>query len=376
MLPNYFDHAASTPVLPEVLEAMLPWLAEACGNEHSAHAWGRAARAACDSARESVAELIGAEDASQIVFTSGATEANNTVVAMFDHVVYSPFEHSSVVVPARLRPIHGVSPVCSVREGRRPSAPSGDDGGGSGQRTPSALVCQMAVSNETGEWFFPSGSPSLSAQERGMGGEASALVDATAAVGKVQFWVGDADFVSLSGHKLGAPKGVGALYLRDPSAFRPSLWGGGHEKGLRAGTLNVPGIVGLGVAARLASEHLEARRLHATLLRATVKEEIAGHGGLRVNESQEQSPFVLSLTCFGLLAEAVVVEVDNLGYGISAGAACGSRDPKPSPAHLARGMTSEESRATVRVSFGPQNTVESAKGLARALLRATVAQRG
>ena len=181
---NYFDHAASSPVLPEVLEAMLPWIGEACGNEHSAHAWGRAARAACEEARVEVARLIGAEDPTQIVFTSGATEANNAVVAQFDRVVYSPFEHSSVVKAAEARP-------WSERRNLTLDPISRAEG------EEKTLFCQMAVSNETGEVF---GLPPT---------RAKTLVDATAAVGKVPYSVGAADFVSLSGHKFGAPKGIG-----------------------------------------------------------------------------------------------------------------------------------------------------------------------
>jgi cysteine desulfurase len=215
----------------------------------------------------------------------------------------------------------------------------------------------MAVSNESGEVF------DWASADRPV------LVDATQAVGKIPFRAADADFVTISGHKFGGPKGVGALYLRDPEGFEPLLRGGGHEHGLRSGTLNVPGIVGLGVAARLAQRDREARHAAAAALRDAFVNSLEG-AHMRVNQAMNQSPYIVSVTCFGWLAEAVVVEADNRGFGISAGAACGSENPQASPGHLARGMTEAESRATVRVSFGPGNTVESAAELGRCLSQA------
>jgi len=285
LISHYFDHAASSPVLPEVLDAMLPWLGAHCGNEHSLHAWGREARAAVEDAREAVAELIGAEDPSQIVFTSGATEGNNAVVGQFDRVVFSPFEHSSVREAALVRPHGEMLPPSPPQQGRGRQETLPQKGEGAGE----TLVCQMAVSNETGEIFnwSSAGRP--------------VLVDATQAVGKVAFHVAEADFVTISGHKVGGPKGVGALYMRDPEGFEPLLRGGGHEHGLRSGTLNVPGIVGLGVAARLAQRDHEARHAAAAALRDAFVNSLEG-AHMRVNQAMNQSPFIVSVTCFGWLA--------------------------------------------------------------------------
>lgn len=335
---------------------MLPWLGAHCGNEHSLHAWGREARAAVEQARASVAELLAAEDPSQIVFTSGATEGNNAVIAQFDRVVFSQFEHSSIREAALARPSWELLPPTpqQVRGEPEPSPqPSPWKGEGAG-----SLVCQMAVSNETGEIFALPQTDAIT------------LVDATQAVGKVPFRVGEADFVTISGHKFGGPKGVGALYIREPESFTPLLRGGGHERGLRSGTLNVPGIVGLGVAAQLAIANQPERFDAATRLRQAFIENLDSSRA-RVNGAHDQSPFIVSVTCFGWLAEALVVAVDNLGFGISAGAACGSENPQASPGHLARGMTEAESRSTVRVSFGPGNTEESAGELARCINRVT-----
>lgn len=368
---------------------MLPWLGAHCGNEHSLHAWGREARAAVEEARTAVAEVLGAEDPSQIVFTSGATEGNNAVIAQFDRVAFSAFEHSSVREAAMVRQVWWAAALppnppqmplpesgnlrgepelpcedlpfdqaAKNRQARRdlprdlPQMPLTESGSLRGEPD---LYCQMAVSNETGEIFVL---PQT---------EAQTLVDATQAVGKVPYSVGEADYVTVSAHKFGGPKGMGALYLRDPESFRPLLLGGGHEHGLRSGTLNVPGIVGLGVAAKLARRDQGVRHQQAVRLREAFTSGLVG-GRTRVNEAENQSPFIVSVTCFGCLAEAVVVEVDNRGFGISAGAACGSENPQASPGHLARGMTVEESRSTVRISFGPGNTVESAGELARCLV--------
>jgi len=341
-LSRYFDHAATTPVAPEVIDVMAPYWRDLPGNAHSIHQLGRQARDAVEVARHQIAEAIGAE-AGQIVFTSGATESNNWVWRKSVDMLVSPIEHSSMLVPAGSSqlPIHDWEVGVNDLE-----------------------VAVMAVNNETGGMPTLRGTPYL------------LHVDATQAIGKVPWTVGDAAWASLSAHKIGGPKGVGALYIRD-GFMAPLLLGGGQEYGLRAGTLNVPGIVGFGCAVRRAVARQEAAYAHATRLREVVLERLARVEGMRVNDAPRQSPHILSLSFIGLLGETLVIELDHAGYAISSGAACSSEsDDIESPVLQALGVPPEWNRGTVRISFGETNTEASAAGLARALAAAVENVRG
>lgn len=339
-LSRYFDHAATTPVDPEVLEAMLPFLGGECGNAHSLHGQGARARAAVDEARSDVANLLGCA-LDEVVFTSGATESNNWVLRAFDNVAVSPFEHSSVREPAELR--------------RAPQLPNngwsvGSDTGGAD------LVSVMTVNNETG---------AVVGFQRSTGH----LVhrDVTQHLGKLPLDVTGIDFASFSAHKLYGPKGVGGLYIKDARPLSPLLVGGGQENGLRAGTLNVPGIVGFGRACRLAGARWESDLAHVAQLRQTVISSLSGLSDWRANEHTGQSPYILSLSYLGVQGETLVVELDALGYAVSAGAACSSGSNEPSHVLLALNVPEEWARGTVRVSFGRSNTVDAAEGLGKAL---------
>lgn len=342
-LDRYFDNAATTPVDPEVVQAMSRYWSDVPGNPNSIHAFGIKARAAVDEARESVAELLGADDPSQIFFTSGATESNNWAISLFDSGEITPFEHSSVLEPALGRgfsvaPNDGYKVLWQAQDGLR---------------------CCMAVSNQTGAIF-----------ERPSTG-AAVLVDATQAVGKIPFAVGDADFVSLSAHKMHGPKGVGALYIRDPRSARPFLKGGGQQQGLRSGTLNVPAIVGLGKAAELARKRLEEDMAHYAKLKEAVLEGLSGFPHTLVHLPDSAAPHILSVSFAGIEGETLVLEADARGFAISSGAACSSDKKKPNGTLLALKIPEEYIRGTVRISFGRLNTVDSARDLAF-LLRETV----
>ena len=215
---RYFDNAATTPVDPRVLAEMLPYLREAWGNPSSIHACGRRAAQAVARAREQVAGLLGAEDPAEVVFTAGASEANNWVISQFDSGWYGPFEHPSVREPAALRGFHALPCV-----GGEPSEPH--------ERRRLASV--MAVQNEWGGCFDLS-------QLRTWGEQAHS--DVTQALGRVPFHLEHLDYASFSGHKLYAPMGVGGLYRRGAPSLAALIIGGGQENGQRAGTLNVPGI--------------------------------------------------------------------------------------------------------------------------------------
>jgi cysteine desulfurase len=335
---RYFDNAATTPVDPRVLKEMLPYLEGDFGNADSIHAFGRKAMAAVDLARSRIATLIGAEDPSQVVFTSGATESNNWVLSAFPNAAISPFEHASLFEPARSLGSRILPPDLST-QGRF------------------ELLSIMSVNNETGRIF------DVRAHRAG----ADKLhTDATQAIGKVPFDVNGIDFASFSAHKLYGPKGVGGLYFAlDPPA--PFLTGGSQQAGLRAGTLNVPGIVGFGAAAAIAQDEWIEDSCRACELRASVLDGLAEVSHWKVNGGPAVSPFILSISFYGVEGETLVIECDKAGYGISAGAACSSRSTEPSHVLLASGLDELWRRGTVRVSFGRFNSLESARGLARTL---------
>jgi cysteine desulfurase len=337
---RYFDHAATTPVAPEVLDAMLPWLREDFGNAHSLHHWGRKAEAAVEEARAQVAELVGADDPAEIVFTSGATEANNLVLLNFSNLAISPFEHSAVREPA----LEAGAEIIANDGWDLTSPPS------------SAFVSVMAVNNETGAVLSVPG---------------TRHVDAVQAVGKIPWSVDDVDFASMSAHKIYGPKGVGALYIRGAMPLQPLIVGGDQERGQRSGTLNVPGIVGFGAAAQIARERQSEDFAHAAELRQIVLDELESLSDWRTNDAPYQSPHILSLSFREVEGETLVIETDAAGFGISAGAACSSRSTEPSHVLTALGLTDEWRRGTIRISFGRSNTATSALALV-SFLRQTV----
>lgn len=325
----YFDYAATSPLDPRVLAEMMPFLTSEWGNANSIHGFGRRARQAVEVARSRVAQLIGAEDPSQIFFTSGATEANNWVLKSHGRAAISPFEHSSLLEPAKSR---GDAILDNQGYAILPCSERLD------------LVSVMKVNNEVGSIFEP-------ARCKGIGAKLHS--DLTQAVGKLrESLVEGLDYASFSAHKFYGPKGVGALYCQD-GFLQPLLEGGEQEGGMRAGTLNVAGIVGMGAAAAIAMDECEADWQQACECRHLVLDSlersdlpIVVHGGEAV------SPYILSISFSGLEGETLVVEMDRQGYGISSGAACSSRSTEPSHVLLALNMESRILRGTVRISFG------------------------
>jgi cysteine desulfurase len=340
---RYFDNAATTPLDPRVLEAMLPALRDDWGNAHSIHACGLRAMAAVEQAREAVAELVGAEDPSQIVFTSGATEANNWVLHSFEHGLISPFEHSSVLEPAQ-----SLGYTVLANDGFTLHPPD----------QPAPLISVMKVDNETGAIFEPE-------QVRPW---AKALhTDATQALGKIAFDVSLYDFASMSSHKFYGPKGIGALYIQGDAPIQPYMLGGEQETGRRAGTLNVPAIIGMGEAARLAQDEIEVDQGKANRLRPLVLSALEDVPDWRINGHETCSPFILSISFLGVEGESLVIDLDRSGFAISSGAACSSRSTEPSHVLTALGLETQWLRGTVRLSFGRFNTEEAAEELGRAL---------
>lgn len=334
---NYFDYAATTPAAPEVIRAVAESMTEEIGNPHSIHALGRAAHVVIESARSKVAALVGCSP-EQIVFTSGATESNLWFCAMEGSLAASTWEHSS------------------MREGVRRAEGTFFD---PAQPAPTAdrLSC-ILVSNETGDMTDPSA----------LSTTAVLHTDATQALGKIPVKFESVDFASFSAHKLYGPKGIGAMYVRDGHA-EPWFIGGGQEEGRRSGTANVAGIVGFGVAAELALHHLGHDFDHAQQLLSVLMTEL-DLPGVRPVRGKDASPYIVALTIDGVAGQSLVEEMDLRGFAISAGAACSSQSTAPSPVLLAMGMSEDEARSTVRISFGRENTEESTRDLAAHLTRA------
>lgn len=364
----YLDYNATTPVDERVLDAMLPYFRRQFGNAASdAHPFGWAAAEAVKIAREQVAALIGASP-EEIIFTSGATESLNLALKGITEA-YSPknhwlipeTEHKAVLDTAKtlarrgaaisLLPVmpDGLLPVSALAEALLPDTLG---------------VCVMYANNETGV-IQPIRALAEQAKARG----ALVVCDAVQAVGKIPIDVESdgIDVLALSGHKLYAPKGVGALYLRrrNPRVRAVAqLDGGGHERGFRSGTLNVPAIVGLGKAAEIAQQEMtaEARRLRA--LRDTLEQALAQiFPEIRINgATQQRLAHVSNLTfpenSFSLMGATTLAAALSRGVAVSSGSACSSASAAPSHVLLAMGLSPEEARRSVRFSLGRMTTDE------------------
>jgi len=339
---NYFDNAATTPLDPEVFQAMLPYLTEHFGNAHSLHSLGARARNAVEVARISIAESIGAEDPSQVFFTSGATESNNWALSSSEHPASSPFEHASIYAFAQ----RGRSKTLANAEWNLFEDPAAE------------LTSVMVVNNECGAVLEP---PKYSGRLHR---------DATQAVGKVEFNVGEADLVSFNAHKLYGPKGVGALYVRQPENMPSFLIGGGQESGWRAGTVNVPAVVGFGTAVRLAVQRREEDFDMAWRMRNALLDEVLEIEGIKEIRGPQQSPWILCLCLDGLQGETLVTELDASGFQIGSGAACSATEEPHSHVLTALGLPESNIRGAIRVSLGRFNTIHSAEQLGRALVAA------
>ncbi len=365
MRSAYLDHHATTPVDSRVLEAMLPFFREQFGNASSrAHPWGWAAAEAVKVARESVASLLGASP-EELVFTSGATESNDLALwgAMLarvgrgkGHLVVSAIEHPSVLEPARAIAAAGAS-LTEV-----PPAPDGVvrvEAVLAALRPETQLVSLMLANNEVGT-LQPVAELGAALRARGI----LLHSDVSQALAWVPCRVAElgVDLLSLSGHKLGGPKGVGALWVRgrpSPLRLEPRVVGGGQEQGLRAGTLNVPGIVGLGHACRLVEQErgADAARVGTlrdrllTGLRAAFPELLV-HGSLA-----QRLPNNLNLGLPGVEAAALLAALPEVA--LSTGSACASATPEPSHVLVAMGLSEAALRGAFRVGLGRETSAET-----------------
>ncbi len=354
----YLDNNASTPVLPEVFEAMRPFFAEEFGNASSIHHHGQHVRAAVEAARESVAGLLGARPA-EIVFTSGGTEADNLAIFGLaqpgDHVISSTIEHHAVLNSCKRLEAMGCEVTYIPVDGRGLVDP---DDVRRALRPNTRLITIMTANNETGVLQPVEAIGAIAA-----GADVYFHTDAVQAAGKVPLDVNQirCDLLSISGHKMHAPQGVGALYVRKGTLIQPLLYGGRHERARRAGTENAPGIVALGKAAEVARQSFARGgmkrmtalrdRLEQTVLEQVEAAGVNGAGAPRV-------PNTTNIWFDYIEGEALVIALDLKGVAVSTGAACSSGAIEPSHVLTAMGLSSDRARASIRFSLGKQNTAE------------------
>lgn len=364
----YLDYNATTPVAPEVFEAMAPYLRERWGNPSSMHAFGRKAREAIECARESVAALIGAETG-EVVFTSGGTESNNTALhcglnadASRRHLIVSAVEHSAGIRAAADFKTRGF-PVTYL--------PVRSDGWidlaelDAMIQPDTAMVSLMWANNETGV-IFPIAKAGALCRRQGV----LFHTDAVQAAGKVPIDAKEAkaDYLSLSGHKVYAPKGVGALYAREGAPYRALILGGGQEKRRRAGTQNVASIVAMGAAARLALQSLEEEAARVGSLRNQLEESLLQIPFVRRNGAPApRLPNTSNLAFEGVEAEALLLLLDKEGICASSGSACSTGLLEPSHVLTAMGLPRSLAMGSVRFSLGRMTTASDVDHLASVL---------
>jgi cysteine desulfurase len=363
--PAYLDWNATSPLAPQVREAMLPWLGERFGNSSSRHEYGRQARAAIDEARERVAAAVGAH-ATEVVFVSGGSEANNLFI-----------KGAAACMKPGLIAISGIEHPC-VREPARQLRRAGwevleiaVDGGGRVDvaawhevlaRRP-RLVSMMLANNESGV---------LQDIARFADEAKSAGVwmhsDAVQALGKlpVDFRSLGVHAMTISSHKIGGPIGAGALVLDKRVELAPLIAGGGQERGLRSGTENVAAIVGFGVACEMAAAGVEEERCRLAALRDRLETALATPGARIFSADADRLPNTSFFAVEGIDGETLVAKLDRAGFACASGSACSSANPEPSHTLLAMGVEPDLARNAVRVSLGRDTTSDEVERFARA----------
>ena len=352
----YLDNNATTPLLPEIFEAMRPYFVEHFGNASSIHHHGQESRGAVERARESVARLVGCR-ASEIVFTSGGTEGDNLAISGLaksgDHIITSTIEHHAVLNTSKHLEAEGYEITYVPVNGQGLVDP---DDVRRALRSNTKLVTIMMANNETGV-IQPVEEIGKIATEA----DVYFHTDAVQAAGKVPIDVKTiaCDLLSISGHKMHAPQGIGALYVRKGTVLQPLFYGGRHERSRRAGTENVPGIVALGKAAEMAVQGLEngdinriaalRDQIERTVLNEVDTIGVNGGGAPRV-------PNTTNIHFDHVEGEALVIALDLKGLAVSTGAACSSGAIEPSHVLTAMGLRPDQARASLRFSLGKQNT--------------------
>ena len=358
----YFDHNATTYMRREVLDAMMPFFIDKFGNASSLHLFGQEAREAVEEAREKVAKLINSEP-EEIYFTSGGTESDNLAIrgvlrARRDvkpsHVITSLIEHSAVLNTCKSLESDGVE-VTYLSPDRngviRPELVR------DAIKDNTVLISIMLANNETGV-IQPVEEISAVAKEKGI----TFHTDAVQGVGKIPVDVEKlgVDLLAMSAHKFYGPKGIGALYVRRGTKIEPVYTGGGHERGMRSGTENVPAIVGLGEAARISGEELSEEMAKLRALRDKLEDGVLEKIGdvVILGRDANRVPNTSSILVKGIEGEAVTLNMSVKGFGLSSGSACSSDEPGPSHVITAMGVDPIYAQGSVRVSLGIANTEE------------------
>ena len=364
----YLDHAATTPVPEEVACAVYDTLFSAWGNPSSQYPFGKQAKAQLDDARETIATALGCK-ASELIFTSCGSESDNWAIRLAAHqnrhagrhIITTAVEHSAVLEPCRALEREGYSVTYLKPDKNGNIAVSQIE---QALRDDTALVTMMLVNNETG-CIFPVAEVAWLLKEK----KSRALLHTDAVQGflKVPFRASTlgADLISVSGHKIGAPKGIGALYLGERvRAPQPLIYGGGQEQGLRSGTEATGQIAGFARAVALRCEHLEETLAHMAAIKAYAEETLLALPDV-VRVGSGAAPHILSLSLVGYPSANVVTELGSQGICISAGSAC--HRGQLSHVYRAMGLDKKTAAGVLRISFGPETTKEDIDALAGAL---------
>ncbi len=361
IIMSYMDHSATSPVDPEVLEAMLPYFKESFGNASTLYSLGREARTAMEKARKQVASLIGAR-AEEVYFTSGGTESDNLAIkgtisrlkGKGNHIITSAIEHPAVEETCKYLEKNGYTVTY---------LPVGEDGIvkmedlKESTREDTILITIMHANNEIGT-IQPIKEIGALAREKGI----LFHTDAVQSVGKIPVNVEDmnVDLLSISAHKLHGPKGVGALYIRKGVRIDPLFHGGGHERGVRPGTENIPGIVGLGKACQLAEENLDKNMEYVASLRDQLIKGVLGsiEQSFLNGHPTKRLPNNANFRFSSIEGESLILQLDSKGINASTGSACSSNKLEPSHVLMAIGLEEVDAHGSLRISLGKENTPE------------------
>ena len=362
----YADHAATTRLREEVLEAMLPWLREGYGNASSLYKLGRTARKAVENARRTVAEILGA-NANEIFFTSGGTEGDNTALrgvmacAAGRHIVSTTFEHHAVLHTLEALQKTGCD-VTLVQPDRSGHVSAEEIC--AALRPDTALVSVMTANNELGT-IQPIREIGKTAREKGI----PFHTDAVQAAGHIPLNVRNlcVDLLTLSAHKFGGPKGVGVLYLRRGTPFIPYLTGGAQERGKRAGTENVAGIVGLARALELSAAEMEEEAARLRVLRQRLTEGVLRIPFVRENGGGDRLPGIANFSFTAIEGEYIAMMLDQAGIAVSPGSACAAGSEEPSHVLTAIGLDRAAAKGGLRISLGYGNTEADVYAILQAL---------
>ncbi len=369
-MPVYLDHNATTPLNPQVAEAMMPYMGGIYGNPSSVHRFGRMTRDALEQARSQVASLVGAQ-ANEVIFTSGGTEANNLAIkgslANFKprHFAVSTVEHACLLEPARQMVKQGwqldmipVNAQGQVEVDNLPSVISAD----------TTLMSVMAANNETG---VLQDIAALVQRAKSLNGEILCHSDACQMAGKlpVSFSGLQLDLMSLSSHKLYGPQGAGALIVGRHVDLAAQISGGGQEKNRRSGTENLAAIVGFGAAAEIAAASMEQRKQHTQALQQQLIDQLQQLQGVVIfSLDAPRLPNTVQFSVPGIDGETLLMQLDRKGFAVSSGSACDSGKTDPSHVLMAMSVDRETARGAIRVSFGEQNTGEQVSQFVEALV--------